>query len=489
MTMTAAGTTSPDWADPRLHRFALQRERCQHVLEGLDKLRELAGRYLPKLPRETPSNYAIRVMLAELTNLLAAAVRASEGLMIAEPPTLHDDATPELQAIWQDVDGQQTGGSVWLRGVLRQLLADGWCVAVVSTPVRSGVALTLAQVRAQRLRPYVSLYHANDVRSVRTTKEGGRTVIRQIVLRERVEVETDGYGTTLVTQWRVLRRAAPGAHVAQVFRQDEQGKYVSLGEPETIETQELPVVEFSSLPTGGFGEAPPPLLELADMTIAHWNVKTDRRWSMKQACFPWLVRIGYTADETTTASVNDALDLPQGGDAKWIAPPATAFEPTRDELSDIEKRAAQLSLSFVSGESAQQKTATATKIDQQGQDAGLAAIAVSLRDALNRLGAILSEMLGEEIRDEYFHVQTAFRRVARDPQYLRIMLDAWQAHAIDTEALVHVLKHGTLPEDRDVEALVLDAIAEAEAGSVGAAERSEQTGAVDAETDPMARAA
>lgn len=489
MATTDTDPQSPFWRDPRLALYDDPRQRCLDVAGGLDALRKKASEYLPKLPRETPENYKVRQTLAELHNLFGAAERAATGLLIAEPPTLQAEAPPALTPILQDMDGQQTGLAVWTRGVVSHLLRGGWCLAIASTPVRRGQRPTLAEEAEQNLRPHVVLYQPKDVLGAKFVRIGARLVMTQLRVLERVDVPT-GYGYETVEQVRVIERVARGNHTVTTYRRDAQGQPVRVGEATTIETAEIPAVEFSAIPEAGFGQAPPPLVELADMTISHYRVLNDRRWSLKQACFPWLVRIGYQDEGPATAGVTEAMDLPQGGDAKWIAPPDTAFTPTREELQDIEKRAASLSLSFLAGETTQgpQRTATAAAIDQQGQDASLAALAVCLRDSLNRLGAVLDEMLGNTPRDTYFDVQTSFRGLRRDPAMLGILLNAWEKGGLSLEALLYAFKHGELPDEFDVEQEALDLLAAAEAQRVADAERKRQQGGTEPPDDDPARA-
>jgi hypothetical protein len=461
-------TDSPFWRDPdlALHDDAI--ERCTDVAGGLDALRKKPEIYLPRLPRETPQNYAVRKTLAELVNLYGAAVRGACGLLIAHPPTRHKDAPASLDPILQDVDGRQTGLAVWTRGVLQHMLNGGYCVAMASTPVRAGARPNRKQERELALRPYVSIYLPKDVLEATLVRVGAQLVLGHLRLREVVKEKVGRYGNRKVEQ--VLE---------VVRRKDERGNPVKFGEVTYIETDEIPAVEFSVAPEAGFGKAAPPLTELADFTISHYRVLNDRRWSLKQSCFPWPVRTGYqeesNADGTVTASVNEIIDLPMGGTFGFAAPPGTAFEPTRADLEDIERRAATMSLSFLAGEtSGPQRTATAASIDQQGQDASLASIAVCLRDSLNRLGAVLDEMLGNDPRDVYFDVQTSFRGLRRDPALLRVLLDAWERGGLTLESLLYALKHGELPEELNLDKEALALVGQAEAVRQAEADRARE---------------
>ena len=490
---TTVDANTPAWRDPKFKKLDKQRDRCADVLEGLDRLIERAAEYNPRLPRETPKNYEIRLSLAKLTNLLAGAVRASEGLLVAKPPTLLDGVSRELAAIWADIDGFGTGGVVWLREVLRRMETEGVVIAVAASPVRSDTRPTLADEAALGLRPYVALYRAKDVMSARFERVGGKRVLAQIVLREQPEVADGPFATKTVTQYRVFQRQESGQHTDTVYRENQDGQFVVDGTPGIIETEELPVVEFSADPAAGFVLAQPPMLDLADATLEHYLVKSDRRWAMRCTCFPWLVRIGYTDDGTPAAAgPSEAIDLPPGGDAKFIAPSAESMQPTRDELTDIERRAAALSLSFLAGEHpGEHQTATAADIDQEGQDAGLAAILVSVRDGLNKLFALFDELLGNTPRDEYFSLSTKLRGLRRDPAFIRLVLEAWKEGGLPIGAMLHALQHGELPDDFDTEQAALDALAEADAARELGAQRQrdqqpDQSGDGDADAGRVA---
>jgi hypothetical protein len=186
---------------------------------------------------------------------------------------------------------------------------------------------------------------------------------------------------------------------------------------------------------------------------------------MRCTCFPWLVRIGWTGEDGGTAvGPSEALDLALGGDAKFIAPSADSMQHTRDELTDIERRAAALSLSFLAGEHpGTHQTATAANIDQEGQDAGLAAILVSVRDSLNKMFALLDELLGNAPRDEYVTLSTKLRGLRRDPVFLRLLVEAWKEGGLPLEAMLFALQSGELPDDFNIQEAALDLVAEAEA--------------------------
>jgi hypothetical protein len=263
--------------------------------------------------------------------------------------------------------------------------------------------------------------------------------------------------------------------VSDLWRETESGGY-ALHATETIQTQELPLVEFTAQPGSTWGIAPPPLLDLCDLTVSHFNILSDRRWSLKMACYPLPVRIGYVAPvggaNETAVGATQVMDLSKDGDFKWVAPPTEAMAPTETELRTIEQRAATLTLSFLAGESGAAQTATAKQIDQQAHDASLSAVAQSVRDSMNRLFALFDEILGNQPIDQYVEMDTTFRGVLRDPQYLQLLLEAWKEGGLPLDALLAALKTGDLPDDLNLEEIALRAMAEAEANRQADADRA-----------------
>jgi hypothetical protein len=473
---SSTDASQPTWRSPTLAKWAFQRQRCRVVFEGTDSMR-LAADLVPKLPRESDTDYRTRLGMTELVNLFGVGVKTGAGLMLHQPPVLSEEITdPRVQAIFQDIDGQQTGVTPWLRGVIQtHVLQQGWCVVLAASPVQAGTPVTRADEAEQQLRPYAVVYGADQVRSLRFLRVGGRLRLVQAVLEETYSDFVGAFGEEVRIQFRVLRYVAPGAHVSEIYRETTGGGYALFAE-ESVQTEELPLVEFTAQPGSTWGIAPPPLLDLCDLTVAHFNILSDRRWSLKMACYPLPVRIGYVAPiggtNETSVGATQVMDLQKDGDFKWVAPPTEAMEPTETELRTIEQRAATLTLSFLAGESGTAQTATAKQIDQQAQDASLSAVAQSVRDSMNRLFALFDEILGNQPIDQYVDMDTTFRGVLRDPQYLQLLLEAWKEGGLPLDALLAALKTGDLPDDLDIEELALRAMAEAEAARQAEADRA-----------------
>lgn len=469
---------SPAWQDPVLARWAPQRRRLATLFAGTDAVRAAGPALIPQMPRERQDSYRIRLTMTDATPFYATAVKAATGLLLKQPPRLVPGVPPVLDPLWADIDGLGTAVPTWLQEVTRLMLQDGYCLVVAASPVTAAASLTRADEQRFALRPYAVVYKAEQVRSLRTDRIGGRLVLTQLVLEESVEVPSGQYATETETRFRVLRYGAPGAHTYTVLRQVADGSGAAtwqLLEEGTIQTELLPVVEFTVDPRAGMGRAQPPLLDVGDLNLAHVNVLSDRRWSLKMACYPLPIRKGYIAPldgGETTAGPTEVMDLPADGDFKWVAPPAEAMVPTRDELQDIERRIAALTMAFVAGNDTKAETATARVIDQQAQDATLSAVGLNLRDGLDRLFGVFAELLGVVAPDRCVEMPLSFRGMLRDPAYLRVLLDTWQAGGLPLDALLQALQSGALPDDFDVEAAAVEALVAAQADQQAAADRA-----------------
>lgn len=462
-------SNAPTWRSPHLAKWHDARERCGILYEGTAAVRDAGERFLPKMPREDLAEYQIRLRMAEVSNFFGGAIRAALGLVFAKAPSLTESAPSQLMPFMADVDGAGTAFHVWGREVLRLMLRDQGCLAVVSTPVRGDRTISLAEKQQLGLRPAVALYALADVMSITVQRTAGGLRPVRVVLREARQERSGEFGQTSKVVYRDLLLTPTGVQT-QVWA-EQNNQFVVIELPTLTPGTQLPIVCYEATPdpTRAPFAAQPPLLELAELTVAHYNIRSDRRWAMKMACYPMLVRIGYVASEgsETEMGPSRALDIPNpDGDAKWLSPDENAMAPTQVELEALAREAAMYAASFMAGQSSVAETATAKAIDADAQDATLASVAENFRDATDRLFAMLADADGITALPadgKLVSVSTTFRAHKRDPAMLRVLLDAVVAGHLSTEAFLAALVAGELPPDFDPVEEALDLMAAAAA--------------------------
>jgi hypothetical protein len=347
---TPTNKNTPDAEHPSVDRMRKRWQRCRDLVSGTDAVHAAGEKYLPKHPAEEHADYERRAKATEVYNGFSRTVTAMVGLVFQMDPTLGDDVPKAIKDAWEDIDGRGTHGSVFAKRLFADGLTTGLAGILVDYPVvEQPDTVSKADEAALGLRPYWVPIKVEQYVSSRHAKVGGTIVMTQLVLKEEVE-EADGeFGTKCVTRYRVFKRGeGVGAVTWQLWEEkNESGaKRVEMISSGTLtNATRITFAPFLAGPVEGDMETRPPLLDLADVNLAHYRVQADRRHVMHLACVPIPVRIGAPqgpGGTTQPIGPNLMIDIPIGGDFKWASPDGGAFQPTREELQDLERRMASL---------------------------------------------------------------------------------------------------------------------------------------------------
>ncbi|HET8777969.1 MAG TPA: DUF4055 domain-containing protein [Candidatus Limnocylindria bacterium] len=448
----------PSTPHPDYERMADRWRRCRDLAEGTDAIHKAGERYLPRHPKERVEDYDRRALATEVYNAFARTVLAMTGLVCHRPPTLGDDVPAVIRDDhWLDIDGNGTSGEVFAQRLFDDGMTVGFAGILIDYPaVDDPEAISVAEEEALHLRPYWVAVRAEDRISWRFTREGSKTFLSQLVLRETVE-EPDGlFKVRMVTRYRVFRRVVGfdenGVRVARVTweiwapKTTEQGSTLVIESSGTIAKRQT--IPFVAMPIG----KKPPLLDLADINLSHYRVSADRRWLMHLACVPIPVRKGYTGPKGEEMAVGPALlqDLPKEGSFEWAEVSGSAFVPTGEELKQMELRMASLGLAFLQSETRAAETAEAKRLDSAAQNASLATAAQALETALRQALQIHAEYLGLESGGTVT-VNREFEQTVMSPDVIAALSALETAGQLSLETLLAVLKAGNvLGEEIDV---------------------------------------
>jgi hypothetical protein len=200
----------------------------------------------------------------------------------------------------------------------------------------------------------------------------------------------------------------------------------------------------------GYFSSRVPLQTLIDLNYAHWQVLTDRRHIMHIACVPMLVRVGYSppaeGDGVQEVSQNIMIDIPQGGDLRWLEASGAGIAPTAEELTQIENRMANVSIAFLQPDTRAAETAEAKRLDAQASNATLASVARAHQDAFELAAQFDAEYMNEEPPEIGFNLDFAGETIAPD---LIAQLSSMAAqNQLSLETMLTIIKSGgVLPDE------------------------------------------
>jgi len=234
---------------------------------------------------------------------------------------------------------------------------------------------------------------AEDVLGWRTTTLGNQTVLAQIRILESVrEPEPeDEFAENVIEQVRVLDRTEAGVQV-RIFRQARSGDWQLYDGPTLTGLPEITVVPFYAQ-RSGFFTGRPPLEDLADLNVAHWQSSSDQRNILHFARVPILHASGRDSEEGPIAISAGVATTSRDPQAKmeWVEHSGRAIEAGRQDLKDLEFQMQALGLQLLV---ASNETATGAALDAAKETSSLAMMADSLQDALEQAIGYMARYAG-----------------------------------------------------------------------------------------------
>lgn len=455
---TGADGTDPSVPSAAYRRMEARWNRCRDCLIGTEAIRAGGTSYLAQYSQEDDNRYEVRRDIAAFYNGYARTVLASVGMLLEEEPTLGKDMPSEVVKHAENIDAAGTHLTVFVRRLATAGIVDSYAGILVEHSRRPDRPLSGDEEARLGLRPYFLLFRADDViRTLYESVNGVRTLVL-LILREVVSERHGPFGTRMVTQYRIYTNEG-GVISYQLWRSpDSTGGRPALAEgPATVTNQrEIPWAPFIAGEEIAPGEYKPPLLDLADLNIQYHNTLTNILSLQALAFVPTPVRIG--------ASPNDAGEYPEvifgpsntieapliEGVAQpiyWLSPPIDVLAPGERMLTSTKADMGAMGAAFLSAETRAAETAEGKRIDSAAQRATLSTVSRALKDCLERAFGFMAAYILE--KGGSVTLNDDFTGESIDPQYLAVLVNAFQQNVLALEELRYVIQTGQLPEDFD----------------------------------------
>lgn len=359
---------------------------------GNERLHELGAAYLPQAPGEDLDNYRNRLARAVLFNRFRSTIEGLVGYVFRADPELGDDVPAQIKAHWENIDNAGSHGDVFLRARMTDAMRDGHGGILVDFPKTDGLQSAGEEMRGE-VRPYWVLVRKGQVVSWRTVQEGGKTLLRQLVLEECTEVDQGLFGVQKVTRYRVLFRERTPTGVVVGFRllQVEDQDSVVQVDAGTYPTQdEIPFAEITTSGREGMLVSTPPFLDLAYLNLAHYRQWSDYDTSIHKTCVPIWVETGVDAGpDGKPAPIKLGPNMARrftkaDANARYEAHDGAALAACKQSLDDLTTAMADLGLAALASSKRVAETATAKELDKGATDSALAVNARGLQDGAER---------------------------------------------------------------------------------------------------------
>ena len=282
----------PLYADQQ-KRVKFTRDMCS---DGIH-IREQSLLYLPasfadSTKEDDQKRYAAYLKRAYFYGATGKTKRDMVGAAFRKPASYEFPA--ELESLLKNFDGAGNGIEAINKSGIDNLLEAGKHALLADYPVVED-GLTAEQEAAMNLMPYVSEYTSETIDNWDYALIYGRKQLVMVKLVEEMKIPKDEFSFDTKKTFRVLRLRSPeeasdifgGTFKDYVYTQALYDEGEAVITPEYIPTMPTPVVRGSGTPfnfipffIGDVGK--PPLMEIAEVNLAHYQTTADYRENLHQ---------------------------------------------------------------------------------------------------------------------------------------------------------------------------------------------------------------
>ena len=408
------------------------------VTKGTNYLRDMCETYLPQEPREDDDAYQTRVDRSVLSPYTNRLIETAAGAILRKP--IHVEGDRYWLDLIQNIDGIGSNINEYARRALVSSLTYGHSAILVDYPAGTN-AMNLAEERAMGRRPYFVHIDAPQIWGWR--KESGTNRLTQVRIHDYNLRPLNEFGEEQVEEMRVIY---PGRYDLYTLGQE----VVEFTETGGYSLNEIPLVPIYSNRRGVL-QSQPPLLDIANLNITHYQRQADLIHALHIAAMPTLVLEGW--DDTTgtaTMGVNYAIAMQPGNKAYYVQADATSFDAQMKELQSLESQMSTLGVTKLFGQKFVAESAEAKRIDQAQSNSVLSIISQELESALNQAFAFAAQYVG--IEPPEITIDRDFDYYRLIGQDVSVLAQLNQMGKISDSMLLEILRRGeVLPDNINIE--------------------------------------
>ena len=405
----------------------------EQLMKGTRGIRQGHRKYLPQFPRESDESYDNRLQKSVLSPFTKRLELMLAGMLTRKPVRLTDVSDVVTEQLF-DVDLQGNDLQTWLFNTARIALRYGHVGVLVDAPAAG-----------QNGRPYWVSYSPREILGWRSKIIEGQQKLTMLRLAETVTVPDGKYGEKDVERVRVL---TPGAY--EIHEKDDRGDYNIVDEG-TTSLNEIPFAVAYANRTGVL-ESMPPLDDIAELNLQHYQVSSDLSNILSVSAIPLLAIYGFPQSaEEISAGASEALALPESARSEYIEPSGNSFDAQFKQLEQIESKINGLGLAAVLGAKLVGETAEAKRIDRSQGDSTMMVVAQQMQDMIDNCLRFHAQYMQQPVAGSS-QVNRDFLGQRLEPQEIQALLQLYTAGTITQDTLLNELANGdVLSEDFDIE--------------------------------------
>ena len=430
--------------------------KCRDCFRGEEAVKDGNQKYLPYLSMQDAGDYYSYKSRAIFLNTMRRTINGLVGASIRKTPLIK--VPPKMESYLNDINMNGMSFMEFLQFLITEILITGRVNVVVD---RDGDS-----------RCYLTYYTAESGINWRLDK--GSPHMACFV--EQVNYTDDGFSHSMQEQYRVYDYDEDGnvcVKVAIKKRPDdeERNNLAEEGEEEqktdfeivyeTIPTirgqamKEFPVFAFNAIGMGLDSLCPPPLLDLANISISHYRTSADLENGRHFTSLPQPYLTGVDPDEFQHGlriGGNTAIIVPnENARFGYLEFNGAGLGSLENALREKEEMMAVVGARMMDGKKGVE-SAEASRIRQNVETSVLSHIVVTLENGLKKVLKFMTRWEGLDDSDVQLELNMDFIDVRIPHQEIISLVQAYQMGGISMDTLLYNLKHGeVIPDDVSIE--------------------------------------
>jgi hypothetical protein len=401
------------------------------------------AKYLLQEPAEPKKAYEARLHRSTYTPIYRDSIRAYAGLLNRFQLV---DAPASLANNENNVDLQGSSiHSFWNR-CDEHAIRDGGVYVMVDMMPESNSTTNFIDQQKDGRHPYLIMIERKDVINWSVEYKGGKEYVYHATVRQIKSVpDPSGYGVKLEPHYYVLR-----PNLVEEYRLEKKdGKWLQVQVGSIATTLPIVPLVWYGASTSKFGQGDLPMNGLAELSIQHYQMRSDLNELLHKCAMPVPVRKGApTGVDGRPAPLvlgpNTAVDLPaEGGEFTFAEPTGRSIERHQAEITHIEGLMDRSGLNFLYGANIKTATEASLRASQvASQVASLVRNKISSFNTVMRLWAAYAGELASLTVESGISLNDSLINRPIDPSGIAQMVNLHNAGLLSKSTVLSELQRG-----------------------------------------------
>lgn len=437
-------------------QFLSEWAKIQAVYGGDAAMKVASTLYLPKLSGQSPTEYEAYLARGRFFNAFARTVQGLSGAITRKEPVIKTN--PRVDELLPKISLANESIQEVIKITVDNVLEYGYFGILVDMPELAPGAT------AADGEPYFALYPASTILNFRTVQVGSENKLALLCLSETAfEVSTENKFEMISKERVRVLELIEGKLVVRVYEKDNQASSSQKEVWNQVDKDILPTIKGKSIdfiPFVFFGAisnnpvpTSPPLLDLADLNIKHWQVSTDYYHGLHYCALPtpWAAGFGKASELYLGALKAWVSEDPQArcGFLEFTGQGLQAIEKALDRL---EAQMAIMGARMLEEQKKAAEAADTVRMRYSGDTATLSTIVTSVEQGITKAIEYLAVWKALPEAKTEVHLNRDFVSQKLEAADIAALLQSWQAGGISLDTFLYNLQVGEiLPADTTID--------------------------------------